>query len=132
MISNTIRSAGQTIRRAANVVGLDLHQRSKTTWHWSYEVETYYPVDPVSRWGYEKPPHPQITEKFERQRTEFAELLGRFAQSDEILASVPLEGDPNSTTPYWKNLFFGHLDGAVLIAMLICNAPVRYLGPVVI
>jgi hypothetical protein len=127
MFSKTIRSTGQTIRRAANIVGLDIRQHSKTTWHWSYEVETYYPVDPVSRWGYGKPLHPEITKKFEQQRAEFAELLGRFSQSSEILASVPLEGDPHSITPYWKNSFFGHLDGAALIAMLILNRPARYL-----
>jgi hypothetical protein len=127
MISKTIRSAGQTIRRAANVVGLDIHQRSKTPWQWSREVESYYPVDPVSRWGYGKPPHPRITEKLERQRTEFEHLLGDFSRAGEILASVPLDGDPDSIIPYWKNPFFGFLDGAALIAMLICKAPARYL-----
>lgn len=127
MIGKTIRSAAQTIRRAVNVVGVDIHPHSKTMWRWSYNVETYYPVDPVPRWGYGKPLHPQITEKFEQQRAEFAELLSRFSEFSEILVSVPLEGDPQSTTPYWKNTFFGHLDGAALIAMLICNAPVRYM-----
>jgi hypothetical protein len=127
MLGETFRNAAQTIRRAANVVGVDIHPHSKTTWRWSHNVETYFPVDPAPRWGYGKPPHAQITEKFERQRAEFAELLGRFSQSSQILASVPLEGDPNSTTPYWNNTFFGHLDGAVLISMLICNAPVLYL-----
>jgi hypothetical protein len=127
MISETIRSAAQTIRRAANVVGVDIHPHSKTNWRWSHNVETYYPVDPVSRWGHGKPPHPQITEKFERQRAEFAALLDSFSPASEILASVPLEGDRNSTTPYWKNSFFEYLDGAVLLAMLICQAPVRYL-----
>jgi hypothetical protein len=57
----------------------------------------------------------------ERQRAEFAELLSGFSQStSEILASVPLECDSNSIIiPKWKNSFFGYLDGAVLIAMLI-------------
>jgi hypothetical protein len=127
VISKTIRSAALTIRRAANVVGVDIHPHSKTKWRWSHNVETYFPVDPISRWGYGKPPHPQIAEKFERQRAEFAELLGRFSQSSEILASVPLEGDRNSSIPYWKNSFFEYLDGAALIAMLNYKAPVRYL-----
>jgi hypothetical protein len=84
-------------------------------------------VDPVSRWGYGKPLHPQITEKFEQQRVEFAELLSRFSRSGEILASVPLEGDPDSITPYWNNSFFGYLDGAALIEILIWKSPVRYM-----
>jgi hypothetical protein len=127
VISKTIRSAALTIRRAANVVGVDIHPHSKTNWRWSHNVETYFPVDPISRWGYGKPPHPQIAGKFERQRAEFAELLGRFSQSSEILASVPLEGDRDSSIPYWKNSFFEYLDGAALIAMLNYKAPVRYL-----
>src|SRR4030088_3401696 len=127
MISKTLRSAAQSIRRAANVVGVDVHPHSKTKWRWSYSVETYYPVDPVSRWGYGKSLHPQITEKFERQRAEFAQLLSKLSQSGDILASVPLEGDPHSIIPFWKNSFFGYLDGAALIAMLIRNAPARYM-----
>jgi hypothetical protein len=127
MIGKTIKSAAQGIRRAANVVGVDIHLHSKTAWRWSHSVETYYPVDPVPRWGYGKPLHPQITKKFEAQRAEFATLLGKFSQSSEISGSVPLEGDPYSTAPFWKNSFFGYLDGAALIAMLICNAPVRYM-----
>jgi hypothetical protein len=127
MIRKTIRSAALGMRRVANVMGVDIVPHSKTTWRWSHNVETYYPVDPVSRWGYGKPLHPQIAEKFERQRAEFAELLDRISQSGEILASVPLEGDPQSITPYWKNSFFGYLDGAALIGILTRKAPVRYM-----
>jgi hypothetical protein len=127
MISKTVKRATHAIRRAANVVGLDIHQRSKNAWCWSYEVESFYPVDPGFRWGYGKPPHPQITDKFEQRRADFSSLLSEFSKSREVQASVPLDGDPDSIIPFWKNQYFGFLDGAVLMAMLICKAPVRYL-----
>src|SRR4051812_1778567 len=112
MIKNAMIGAAKAARRAANVVGVDVHAYSKANWRWSYNVETYYPVEPIPRWGHGKPLHPQLTEKLERQRAEFAELLDSFSRSSEILESVPLEGDPYSTTPFWKNSFFGYLDGA--------------------
>ena len=119
----------KTIQRAAHAVGLELQRYPKKKWQWSYApfVEDFYPVDPIPRWGYGKPPHSQIADKLNHQREEFSARLSRLSQCTEILASVPLEGDPNSMSPYWNNSWFGNLDAAALVAMLVCNAPVRYL-----
>jgi hypothetical protein len=122
-----IRNVAKSVRRAANVVGLDIHQHSKSTFRWSYDVDEYYPVIPISRWGYGKPSHPQIIDKFEQQRGEFAKILGEFSQCDEILLFIRMRGDILSTEPFWNNDFFEYLDAAALVAMLVRNSPRRYM-----
>jgi Methyltransferase domain len=119
----------KAIQRGLHAVGLEIHRYPKTKWHWSYSpfVEDYYPVDPIPRWGYGKPPHSQITVQLNQRREEFSALLSGFSQYRGVLASVPVEGDPKSKTPYWNISWFGNLDAAALIALLLCKAPVRYL-----
>lgn len=119
----------KTIQRAAHAVGLEIHRYPKKKWQWSYApfVEDFYPVDPIPRWGYGKPPHSQITDILNQRRSEFSAILRRLSRCTEVLASVPLDGDPHSITPYWNNSWFGNLDGAALVAMLVSHAPVRYL-----
>jgi hypothetical protein len=70
------------IRRAANAFGIDVHvhRYSKARWRWSYQVDDYYPVIPVPRWGYEKPPHSKIADRLNRRRTDISALIRRFAQ----------------------------------------------------
>lgn len=131
MIQKTIRHAAnmiqKTIRHAANAAGIDIHKYSGTEWRWSYNVDDYYPVDPVSRWGHGKPPHPQIAEILNQQRGDFSALLGRFSQCSGVLTSVPLEGNPESKIPFWRNGGFENLDAAALVGMLVSNAPTRYM-----
>ena len=114
-------------RSAANKVGIDVHRYSKTSWRWSYQVDDYYPVDPVPRWGYAQPPNKKITDKLNLQRGDISFLIDRFAQCREILALVPLEGSPDSGTPYWNNGWLENFDAAALAGMLVCNAPRRYM-----
>jgi methyltransferase family protein len=110
------------IQRAAHAVGLEIHRRPKK----KLFVEDFYPFDPIPRWGYGKPPHARITDILNRQRSEFSAVLDRLSRCTEVLASVPLDGDPDSLAPYWNDAFFGNLDAAVLVTMLVSTAPVRY------
>ena len=112
------------IRRAANAVNVEIHRYRP--WQWSCSVEEYYPVTPVPRWGYGKPVHPKISQILDSRRKDISTLLGRMSQLSGILKTVPLEGDPNSETPYWKNGAFPYLDAAALITMLATYAPARY------
>ena len=115
------------IRRAANSVGIDVHRYSKTRWRWSYQVDDYYPVDPTPRWGYDKLPHFGIADKLNQHRGDFSLLIRKFTQCSEVLASVALEGSPDSIVPFWKNGWFENFDAVALVALLVCKAPVRYL-----
>lgn len=114
------------IRSAANAFGIDIHTYSRREWRWSYDVDDYYPVDPTPRWGYGRPPHPQITEILNLRRGDISALLHRFSQYTDILASVPQEGHPNSKLPFWKNRWFENFDAAALVGMLLHNSPARY------
>jgi hypothetical protein len=115
------------VRRALNAVGVDAHRISKSEWRWSYEVGDYMPVHPVSRWGHGKPPHPIIVEKLNQQRDDITSIIHQLAQLTTMLASVPLQGSPDSEVPYWENGWFGHFDAAALVGMLARTAPTRYL-----
>lgn len=115
------------IRHAANTLGLDIHKYSTKEWRWSYDVEDYYPVDSDPRWGFGKPPHPQLIEIFSSQRSDILALLNRLSQSSQILASVPHVAPSSSNIPFWSNGWFENFDAASLVGMLVCNKPSRYL-----
>ena len=74
-----------------------------------------------------KPPHPQIAEILNQQRSDFSALLRRISQCSGVLASVPLEGNPDSKIPFWRNGGFENLDAAALVGMLVSHAPSRYM-----
>jgi hypothetical protein len=122
-----VRNAATGLRRVANAAGIDFQRYSKSSWRWSNSVDEYYPVEPQPRWGYGKPPHPQITKQFESQREKFSRFLDDLSENANMLASIPTEGDPSSNAPYWANGFFAYLDAASLVAMLLRHRPQRYL-----
>jgi Methyltransferase domain len=116
----------KALRRAANAIGYDVHRFSNDEWRWSYHIDDYYPVDPVPRWGYGKPPHPQITEALARRRSEYSETLSAFAQHLDVMTSVPSRGVVEAGTPYWRNDWFENLDPISLMGMLLTKKPARY------
>jgi hypothetical protein len=116
----------KVIRRAANAVGYDVHKFSTDEWRWSYHVEDFYPVDPTPRWGHGKPPHRRISEVLAKQRTEYAELLIAFSKHLDVMASVPMEGEAEAGTPYWRNGWFENLDPISLMGMLLIKRPGKY------
>ena len=117
----------QTIRKMANTFGVDIHRFSNDEWRWSCQVQDYYALEPTSRWGHGKPPHPQLSAKLNEQRDQISALLRTFAQYSPLMASIALEGDSNSRTPYWRNTWFEDLDGAALIGMLASSKPATYI-----
>jgi hypothetical protein len=120
------KSVKRSIRLFMNRFGIDVLQYSNAEWRWSYHVDDYYPVNAIPRWGYGNPPHPKIYEVLDRRRGDIVQLLSRFSQCASVMASVQLDGHPDSTTPYWKNVWFGDFDAAALVGMLVSNAPTRY------
>jgi hypothetical protein len=115
------------IQRAAKAIGVEIRKYPRTPWTWSDNVDAYYPVTPSPRWGHGKPPHPQLTKVFDAQRDIFLQNLSNFSSVNDILNSIPAQGDPSGTEPFWKNDFFVHLDAGALISMLVQHKPKRYL-----
>jgi predicted O-methyltransferase YrrM len=85
-------------------------------------------VHPVPRYGYGKPPHPVLYERFNAHRHAYRELLERFLDFREDLGRIPaLAGDPQE--PCWRggNLWIPPLDAVSLYALMRLFAPRRYI-----
>jgi Methyltransferase domain len=121
-----VRTIERKMRLALNRVGIDVHRHSTSEWRWSYHIDDYHPVNPITRWGYGNPAHPEITEVLDRRRGELDNLLGQLAQCHGALAAVPLHGQADSVSPYWTNGWFENFDAAALIAMLVSYRPQTY------
>jgi predicted O-methyltransferase YrrM len=87
-----------------------------------------YPVDAQPRYGYGKPPHPEIYEILNRHRADYAALLRSFLPLKDALLAIPLRSHSNSIEPCWLNRWLpGGLDTLALYGMLAVNRPKQYL-----
>src|SRR4051794_24804795 len=111
----------ESVRRLANAAGIELHRASD--WRWSHHVEGYFPVDPRPRWGYGKPANPEISNILKADQDSFASLIQDISQHRELFGSIPLEGDDNGTTPFYRNVWFENLDAVALAGILACKKP---------
>jgi methyltransferase family protein len=119
--------ATRFIRRIANAAGFDIHRYSGAEWRWSYNIDSYYPVDPLPRWGYGKPPHPQINKTLDQSRADISARLSQFRKIDKVINLIPRETNADSETPSWCNIWFGYFDAFALVATLASTGPRRYL-----
>ena len=90
-----------------------------------FSIVLDYPVDPVPRFGYGKPPHPQLYALFDRRRKQFAETLETFLDHRERLQAIPFDA-PDPFEPYWCNGYFQGLDAVALYCLIASNQPRRY------
>jgi hypothetical protein len=111
----------ESVRRIASAAGVEVYKRSD--WRWSHHVDGYYPVDAIPRWGYGKPSHPQISQILKAQEGEFSSLIDTFGQHADLLKSIPAQGDPSATTPFWRNNWFENMDAAALVGLLASKKP---------
>jgi methyltransferase family protein len=116
----------KVVRRAANMIGVDVFPHKLGGWHWSHTADSYYPVSPKSRWGYGKPPHAKLEALFCSQRGQFSALLEQMLSAKFILDEVPAR-TANAEMPSWHNNFFSSLDACALVGMLHLKRPKRYL-----
>ncbi|MEQ1591934.1 MAG: class I SAM-dependent methyltransferase [Thiobacillaceae bacterium] len=73
-----------------------------------------YPVTPRPRYGFGKPPHPTLNQYFESSRTTYANWLGRFAQFNDQLSSIPFNKPSDPRLPYWNNGFIAGFEAVAL------------------
>ncbi|MEP6942105.1 MAG: class I SAM-dependent methyltransferase [Betaproteobacteria bacterium] len=89
-----------------------------------YPVLLGYPIDPVPRWGYDKPAHPQLTEIVEAHRGSYQALLKEFEKYVGWLNRIPIEPDlKDASGPYWNNGFFSRLDAIALYCLVATKKP---------
>src|SRR5437868_14659357 len=60
-----------------------------------------YPPKPVPRWGFGKPPHPQLYEMFASDRETYRQRLREFLNYTAYLLAIPLRQPKQSPQPSW-------------------------------
>jgi len=89
-----------------------------------YPILLEYPVNPIPRWGYDKPNHPELTKIVEEHRESYRDLLAAFGKNLEWLERIPLDPDPaDASGPHWRNHFFSRLDAMALYCLVASMKP---------
>ena len=86
-----------------------------------------YPVTPVPRWGYGKPPHPQLYEMFARDRESYRQSLTDFLNYTAHLLAIPLRQPKGSDQPSWIHHWLDGLDTLALYGFVASRKPGTYL-----
>jgi len=85
-----------------------------------------YRVEPQSRYGYGRPPHPELFALLERGRDSYRELLRGFLSLQPELARIPVR-ERDSRSPFWANRWLPPLDAVALYGFLAQRKPKLYL-----
>lgn len=85
-----------------------------------------YRVEPRSRYGYGRPPHPGLTALMERGRDSYRQLLEGFLALEPKLSSIPLH-QTDDLWPCWKNGWIPPLDAVALYGLVSQRKPRLYL-----
>lgn len=88
-------------------------------------LEVEYPVHPASRWGYQRPAHPELEKLIDAGRERYAETLRSMLPFVDELAEI--EFDPNGREPSWLNGYFQGLDAVSLYSLVASRDPATYL-----
>lgn len=85
-----------------------------------------YPVTPAARYGYGKPPHPQLYDVIAKDRAGYKATLEKFWEFKDGLLKIPAQ--PSSPVePSWVNGWLSPFDLASLYCLVAMNHPPRYL-----
>jgi len=91
-----------------------------------YAVVLDHPVKISPRYGYGKPPHPEILRILEEGRAEYARRLAGFCKLKDWLSKIPNEPSAVAAEPCWgPQRFFSSLDAVALYGMLVEFRPNR-------
>jgi hypothetical protein len=82
-----------------------------------------YKAEPLPRYGYGKPAHPELAVILARQEARYAELLSHFLKVSENLLRIPLHHQNSSSTPCWINEWMSGLDTFSLYGFIATGNP---------
>jgi hypothetical protein len=86
-----------------------------------------YPVEAVPRYGYGKPPHPELAKIFSENDARYAELLGIFLKLTDGLFRIPLRAPKESPEPCWLHDWLDGLDTFALYGFAATRNAALYL-----
>lgn len=88
-----------------------------------YPIFLDYPVRPVPRYGYGKPPHARLHALFAAGRERYRELLRSFLTLQPHLLRIPLRTPKKSTEPCWINNWLDGMDTLALYSLVSLRKP---------
>lgn len=92
------------------------------------ELTIDYPINPVPRYGYGKPPHPQLYDIINKNRKDYEHQLSGFLRfKDNFHQISKTSSDEKSIEPNWINNFLPGLDSAALYGFLSILNPETYI-----
>ncbi len=112
-----LRAIASELRRAARS-----DQSDQTT---AQTITLDYPVRPEARWGYGRPPHPELALLIEAGRSRYEKTLSSLLELVDELAEIAF--DAEGQAPRWVNSYFQGLDAASLYGALVERRPATYL-----
>lgn len=86
-----------------------------------------YPVEAVPRYGYGKPPHPELTRILAANNDKFSNLLSQFLVLSDALYRIPLRQPKESPEPSWMHDWLDGLDTFALYGFVATRKPALYL-----
>ena len=89
-------------------------------------LQLEYATEFKPRYGHGKKPHPELYDIVNANRTEYKKLLNAFLPYKAQICEIPLTGDGDSATPYWKNGFLPGLDIIAIYGLLAELNPQKY------
>lgn len=91
----------------------------------TYTLEFEYPINLRSRYGYGKPPHPELYAIIDKNRSQYNEILHSFMKYHKYFLEISLNGE-SRIYPYWNNCYLPGLDSIALYGFLSINDPALY------
>ncbi len=90
-------------------------------------IELEYPVTPRTRYGYDKPVHPQLANIISERNVAYAKTLAAIVERSDAILRIPFEHAGLPAGPAFKNPWLPLLDIASLYHFVVTNNPATYL-----
>ncbi|SHK58870.1 class I SAM-dependent methyltransferase [Desulforamulus aeronauticus] len=85
-----------------------------------------YAINPEPRYGFGKPPHPELMAIITRNCAVYEENLKHFLSYQRFYRTIAKSVDPAATTPGWINGWLPGLDSLAIYGFLVKHNPERY------
>jgi hypothetical protein len=82
-----------------------------------FPVYLDYPIKPLPRYGWGAMPHPLLYSLIEKNRDDYAALIGAFTSYKNGLKLIPQEKPNSASCPYWANGWIEGIEAVSLYAL---------------
>jgi len=95
--------------------------------HSLYSINLDYPLQSKPRYGWGKPPHPEILQILARGKENYAEILQSLLNYKDDYIAISRHANPGEiNAPYWMNSALPGLDAAALYGFIRLTKPRKY------